>query len=193
MGLRAGFLDVIPGAARNLLFGKINEKDNSPVIVILMGPAGSGKTIVGKLLAAQLSWEFADGDDFHSPANKDKMSRGIPLTDEDRIPWLKSIHEAMSEWLAHGRNVVLACSALKRSYRLLLGVSSDAKDVKLVYLKASYDLLLDRMHSRKGHYMKEQMLASQLADLEEPTDALTIDVSKSPEEIVSEIRKLLNL
>lgn len=156
-----------------------------------MGPAGSGKTTVGKLLASQLSWEFADGDDFHPPANVAKMSRGIPLTDEDRLPWLESIRDAMQHWLAQGRNVVLACSALKRSYREMLGIGSNAKDKKLVYLKGTYDLLLQRLHSRAGHYMKEQMLASQLADLEEPTDAITIDVSKSPEQIVSEIRKHL--
>lgn len=165
------------------------------MIVVLMGPAGSGKTTVGKLLAARLSWEFVDGDDFHPPANIDKMSHGAPLTDEDRIPWLKSIHEQMLQWRAQGRSVVLACSALKRSYRELLGVSPDAKDIKLVYLKGTSELLLERMHSRQGHYMKEQMLASQLADLEEPTDveALTIEVSKSPEEIVSEIREHLAL
>lgn len=156
-----------------------------------MGPAGSGKTTVGKLLAAQLSWEFADGDGFHPPVNIEKMSHGIPLTDEDRIPWLQSIRDAMQRWLAQGRNVVLACSALKRSYRDLLGIGSITKNVKLVYLKGTYDLLLERLHSRKGHYMKEQMLVSQLGDLEEPEDALTIDVSKSPEEIVSEIRKQL--
>jgi len=158
-----------------------------------MGPAGSGKTKVGKLLASQLSWEFADGDDFHPLANIEKMSRGIPLTDEDRIPWLESIRDAMQQWEAQGKNVVLACSALKRSYRELLGISSSAKDPRLVYLKGSYDLLLERLHSRKGHYMKEQMLASQLADLEEPTDAITIDAAKSPEEIVSEIRSRLEL
>lgn len=161
------------------------------MIVLLMGPAGSGKTTVGKMLAEQLSWEFADADDFHSHKNKEKMSRGIPLTDEDRLPWLQSIREAMQQWLRQERNVVLACSALKRSYRDLLGVRSDAKDIKLVYLRGSYDLLLERLHSRKGHYMKEQMLASQLADLEEPNDALTIDSAKSPEEIVSEVRKHL--
>jgi gluconokinase len=156
-----------------------------------MGPAGSGKTTVGKLLAAQLSWEFADGDDFHPPANIEKMSRDIPLTDEDRLPWLRSIRETMLEWQAQGKSAVIACSALKRSYRDLLGIGPNANDIRLVYLKGSYDLLLERLHSRKGHYMKEQMLASQLADLEEPTDALAIDVAKSPQQIVSEIRKQL--
>jgi gluconokinase len=163
------------------------------VIVLLMGPAGSGKTIVGKLLAAQISWEFADGDDFHPPANIEKMSRGIPLTDKDRLPWLRSIREAILHWQAHEKNAVIACSALKRSYRDLLGIHPNSKNIKLVYLKGSYDLLLERLHSRKGHYMKEQMLASQLADLEEPADAITIDIAKSPEEIVSEIRKRLRL
>lgn len=158
-----------------------------------MGTAGSGKTTVGELLASQLSWEFADGDDFHPSANIEKMSRGIPLTDEDRLPWLQSIRDAMQQWQAQGKSVVVACSALKRSYRNMLGVDSNAKDIKLVYLKGSYDLLLARLHSRPGHYMKEQMLASQLADLEEPTDALTIDVAESPEQIVSEIRSRLGL
>ena len=158
-----------------------------------MGPAGSGKTTVGELLAAQLSWEFADGDDFHLPANIAKMSQGIPLTDEDRLPWLQSIRDAMQKWLAQGKSAVVACSALKRSYRELLGINPKAKDVKLVYLKGNYNLLLERLHSRTGHYMKDQMLASQIADLEEPADALTIDISESPQQIVSEIRKHLGL
>jgi gluconokinase len=162
------------------------------VIVLIMGPAGSGKTTVGKLLAAQLSWEFADGDDFHPPSNIAKMSRGIPLTDEDRLPWLQSIRDAMRQWQAQRKSAVVACSALKRSYRDLLGIGSNAKDIKLIYLKGTYDLLLQRLHSRKGHYMKEQMLASQLADLEEPTDALISDISNSPEQIVTEIRTKLN-
>lgn len=158
-----------------------------------MGPAGSGKTTVGILLAKQLSWEFADGDDFHSPANKQKMARGVGLTDEDRVPWLQSIRDAMDQWLAERRSVVLACSALKRSYRERLGVDSDAKDIKLVYLKGSYDLLLERLRDRKGHYAREQLLASQLVDLEEPTDSITVEVSRSPEQIVLEIRKQLGL
>jgi len=155
-----------------------------------MGPAGSGKTTVGELLAAQLGWEFADGDSFHSAANIEKMRRGIPLDDNDRIPWLNSIRETMEKWDAQGRNVVLACSALKRDYRLRLQINSN---VKLVYLKGSYELLRERLHQRKGHYAGEQLLASQFADLEEPTDAVTIDVAHTPEEIVAEIRKRLAL
>ena len=155
-----------------------------------MGPAGSGKTTVGKLLAAQLQWEFADADNFHSPANIEKMSRGIPLSDDDRIPWLRSLREAMLQWDAQHRNVVLACSALKRSYRELLQINSN---VKLVYLKGSYELFRERLRSRKGHYAGEQILAGQFADLEEPTDAITIEAEQSPEQIVAEIRKRLAL
>jgi gluconokinase len=160
------------------------------MIVLLMGPAGSGKTTVGKLLAAQLQREFADADDFHPPANIEKMSRGIPLRDDDRIPWLNAIREAMLQWDAQHRNVVLACSALKRSYRELLQINSN---VKLVYLKGSYELFRERLRSRKGHYAGEQILAGQFADLQEPTDAITIDAAQSPEQIVAEIRKRLAL
>ena len=154
-----------------------------------MGPAGSGKTTVGELLALQLGWEFADGDNFHSPANIEKMSRGVPLDDNDRIPWLDAIHAAIEQWSAQRRNVVLACSALKKSYRERLQINSG---VKLVYLKGTYDLLRERLHSRKGHYATEQILKSQFADLEEP-DAITMDVARSPEEIVAEVRRQLAL
>jgi len=160
------------------------------LIILLMGPAGSGKTTVGELLAAQLKWEFADADNFHSPANIKKMSRGIPLTDEDRIPWLHSIREAMLQWESQRRNIVLACSALKRSYRDLLQINSN---VKLVYLKGSYELLRERLRARKGHYAGEQILAGQFADLEEPGDAITIDAAQPPDQIVAEIRKRLVL
>jgi len=155
-----------------------------------MGPAGSGKTTVGELLAAQLAWDFFDADNFHSPANIEKMSRGIPLHDEDRIPWLNSIREAMLQWDSNGRNAILACSALKRSYRERLQINSN---VKLIYLKGSFELFRERLHSRKGHYAGEQILAGQFADLEEPADALTIDAAQSPEQIVAEIRERLAL
>jgi gluconokinase len=160
------------------------------VIVLLMGPAGSGKTTVGELLASQLGWEFADGDSFHSPANIEKMSRGVPLDDHDRIPWLDAIRAAMEHWNAQRRNVVLACSALKKSYRERLLINSA---VRLVYLKGTFDLLRQRLHARKGHYATEQILKSQFADLEEPADAITMDVAQSPEEIVAQIRKQLSL
>ncbi|MBA0086818.1 MAG: AAA family ATPase [Acidobacteria bacterium Pan2503] len=160
------------------------------MFVLLMGPAGSGKTTIGILLAKQLSWGFADADDLHSPANKEKMSRGLGLSDDDRIPWLQAIHNAMDQWLAERRSVVLGCSALKRSYREQLGVDANSRDIKLVYLKGSYRLLLERLRARKGHY---QLLSSQLADLEEPTDSITIEVSRSLEQIVAEIREQLGL
>jgi gluconokinase len=155
-----------------------------------MGTAGSGKTTVGELLAGQLGWEFADGDNFHSPASIEKMTRGVPLDDHDRIPWLDAIREAMEQWNAQRRNVVLACSALKKSYRERLQISSAAR---LVYLKGTYDLLSERLHARKGHYATEQILTSQFADLEEPAGAIAIDVARSPEEIVAELRKQLAL
>src|SRR5207244_6088900 len=128
-----------------------------------MGPAGSGKTTVGELVASHLQWQFAGGHTFRSPANIEKMAHGLPLSDDDRIPWLNSIREAMFRCEVESRNLVLACSALKRSYRELLQINSN---VKFVYLKGSYELLRERLRSRKGHYAGEQILARQLADLE---------------------------
>jgi len=151
---------------------------------------GSGAGEIAGKLAERLGWEFVDGDSFHSPANIEKMAHGIPLDDNDRAPWLNAIRNAMLQWDAQRRNVVLACSALKRSYREQLQINSA---VKLVYLKGSYELLRQRLHSRHGHYATEQLLASQFADLEEPADAITIDVSRLPEEIVAKIRKQLAL
>jgi gluconokinase len=155
-----------------------------------MGPAGCGKTTVGELLAAQLKWEFADGDNFHSSENVEKMAHGISLVDDDRLPWLYFIRAAMLQWEAQRRNVVLACSALKHGYREVLQISPN---VKLVYLKGSYELFSERLRSRKGHYAGKQILAGQFADLQEPSDAMTIDAAQSPEQIVAEIRKRLAL
>jgi gluconokinase len=160
------------------------------VIVIIMGTTGAGKTTIGTMLATQLDWQFADADTFHPPANIEKMSHGIPLTDADRAPWLEAMRKAILEWIAAGKNVVLACSALKRAYRDELRPSPE---VKIVYLKGDYALFAERIRHRHGHFAGEQILAGQFADLEEPTDAITIDAAQSPEQIVSEIRKRLAL
>src|ERR1700676_3800203 len=153
-----------------------------------MGVTGSGKTTVGQLLAARLGYLFADADDFHSAANKEKMHKGIPLTDADRLPWLAAMHEQIAKWVALKQSAVLACSALKQSYRQLLW---DGPEVKFVYLKGSYVLIAERLRARKGHFADEQILGGQFADLEEPTDAVVIDISVTPEEIVGEICRRL--
>lgn len=155
-----------------------------------MGVSGAGKTTVGRLLAAQLGWDFADADDCHSAANVEKMRNGVPLTDADRGPWLETIREMIATAIKEGQNMILACSALKRSYRDLLQVGPE---VRFVCLKAPPAVLHKRLHARLDHFMTEQMLASQLATLEEANLALVIDVSPSPEEIVSKIRAAVSL
>jgi gluconokinase len=160
------------------------------VIIIIMGTTGAGKTTIGTMLAAQLNWQFADADAFHPPANIEKMSRGIPLNDADRAPWLEAMHKAILEWIAVGKNVVLACSALKRAYREVLRASPE---VKIIYLKGNFALFAERIRHRHGHFAGEGILAGQFADLEEPADAITIDAAQSPEEIVAEIRNRLAL
>jgi gluconokinase len=160
------------------------------VIAIIMGTTGAGKTTIGTMLAAQLKWEFADADAFHPPANIEKMSRGIPLNDADRAPWLAAMRKAILEWIAAGKNVVLACSALKRAYRDELHPSPE---VKVIYLKGDYALFAERIQHRHGHFASKGILAGQFADLEEPEDAITIDAAKSPDEIVAELRSRLVL
>ena len=155
-----------------------------------MGVEGAGKTTVGSLLAQQLGWEFADADSFHPPANVEKIRRGIPLSDADRAPWIEAMRKAIAQWISGNQNVVLACSALKRGYRERLCAGPE---VKLVYLKGGYELIDRRLKARRGHFASDQILASQFADLEEPEDAVTVDVSGSPEEIVGEIRAKLGL
>jgi gluconokinase len=160
------------------------------MIVAVMGVTGSGKTTVGSLLAKRLGWEYVDADDFHSPANKDKMHRGIPLTDADRLPWLAAIHDYLARAESQHRNLVLACSALKQSYRELL---FRGLDTRLVYLKGSYELIDQRLQQRKGHFADDHILAAQFADLEEPTDAVVVDISAEPQQIVDEICRRLKL
>lgn len=151
---------------------------------MVMGVAGSGKTTIGEMLAARLESTFVDGDTFHPPANVEKMADGIPLTDADREPWLAAIHARITESLARGERLVIACSALKQKYRDTL-----ARDVEVswVYLKGSQDLIFARLQARSHHFMKAGMLASQFADLEEPTDAVVVDISSPPDAIVQQI------
>jgi gluconokinase len=160
------------------------------MIVIVMGVVGAGKTTVGRLLATQSGWEFADADDFHPVANVEKIRHGIALSDDDRRPWLERLRVAIADWIADKRNVVLACSALKRSYRQELQVGPE---VRFVYLKGGADLIAQRLRSRQGHFANEQILASQFADLEEPEEAVTVEIGTTPQRIVDEIRDKLGL
>jgi len=160
------------------------------MIVIVMGVTGAGKTTIGKLLADELGWQFVDGDDFHPLANVEKMRRGIPLTDEDRRPWLAQLRTQIQAWIAQHRNVVLACSALKQSYRDELRTGPE---VRFVYLKGSPELIGERLRARHGHFAGAQILAGQFADIEEPADAVMLDVSAEPSQIVAEIRQKLGL
>jgi len=164
-----------------------------------MGVSGSGKTTIGKRLARRLGFEFADADAYHPQANIDKMAAGVPLTDADRRPWLAALRALIEAQAAGGRSLVLGCSALKRSYREALageraadgGRAGGGREprVTFVYLRADYDTILERMERRQGHYMKGGMLESQFRDLEEPQDAVTVDVTGS---VAAAVRQALS-
>jgi gluconokinase len=163
-----------------------------------MGVSGAGKTTVGQLLAAKLTCDFADADAYHSAANVEKMRRRIPLNDADREPWLETLRTVIADWIAARKTAVLACSALKRSYRERLQVGPE---VTVVYLKVDPNVLRQRLLRRTGHFMTEAMLDSQLAALEEPTqpppdsrqDAIPVNGDRPPEEVAAEIAGRLAL
>jgi gluconokinase len=161
------------------------------MIILVMGVSGVGKTTIGQQLADSLNWEFRDADSFHSPDNVEKMRQDIPLTEADRIPWLQALQAAIVHWLEADQNTVLACSALRASYRQYLIVDSDR--VKLIYLYGSFDLIQERLRSRRNHYMSDQLLKSQFETLEEPTDALQIDINQPIKVILEEIRSAISL
>ena len=164
---------------------------------MIMGVTGSGKTMVGEALARRLGWEFADADDFHSAANKQKIHEGVALTDADRAPWLAALHARVAEWVAGGRDAVLACSALKEAYRRTIAVGGEPR---VVYLRGSYEFIAGRLAQRHGHFAGVSILASQFEALEEPGDAaVTVELesrttgARPVEEIVNEIVTRLRL
>ena len=161
------------------------------MVLILMGPMGSGKTTIGKMLTGKLGWPFYDGDSFHPKENVEKMRAGIALTDEDRRVWLEKLRDNIQRWLEERQDTILACSALKQAYRDILGV--DQETVRTVYLKGSYPLLRKRIEERQHPYMDNSLLRSQLDTLEEPKEGLRVDVSATPEMIVRTIIQNLKL
>ena len=161
-------------------------------ILVVMGVSGSGKTTVAEMLAAALGVEFLEGDKLHPRANVEKMKSGTPLTDQDRWPWLRAIAAKIDDWRTQGKAGVITCSALKRAYRdILIG---DRREVRLVYLRGSHQLIHERMAARRGHFMPVGLLDSQFATLEEPDPderPIVVDVGGTPEQIVAEILRQL--
>ena len=160
------------------------------MVIILMGVSGVGKTTVGELLAKDLDWLFHEGDDHHPPDNVLKMAQGVPLTDEDRWPWLDAIHDLITSVIAAGKNAVITCSALKQEYRHRL-VKDHHGEVTFVYLKGDYELIRHRLADRTDHFMNIDLLESQFHALEEPEETITIDVTGEPREIVDAIKLAL--
>ena len=162
------------------------------MFIILMGVSGSGKTTVGQALAQELGWPFFDGDDYHPQANVAKMAAGIPLDDQDRAGWLAALAALLRNGLERNQQGVIACSALKESYRQTLRTAAGEPDqVRFVYLKGDYATILARMQSRAGHFMKAAMLQGQFETLEEPGDAITVAITQPPQDIVHTIRQWL--
>ncbi|MFM0052028.1 gluconokinase [Caballeronia grimmiae] len=161
------------------------------MILIAMGVSGAGKSLIGEMLAERLNCPFTDGDAFHSAANKEKMHHGIPLTDEDRWPWLKTIRAAIEEKQRAGETAVFTCSSLKRSYRDVLRAGD--KGVCFVYLKGSMEVLRERLGHRTGHFFDPSLLQSQLDTLEEPgeDEAVTESIELPPEQIVDNVMEKL--
>jgi gluconokinase len=163
----------------------LSQHLSCPRFLIIMGVSGCGKSTVGRILAERLGWDFYDADDFHPPENVAKMAAGIALDDNDRATWLATLHDLIESRLARHTPGVLACSALKERYRQTLLAGNSGTEI--VYLKGSYDLILPRMTTRTGHYMRAELLKTQFEDLEEPAEALTVDAALPVDQIVEEI------
>jgi gluconokinase len=161
------------------------------VVIVLMGVAGVGKTTIGQALAAQLGCRFVEGDDYHAPAAVEKMRAGMPLSDVDRAPWLAALHAEIVTAIGRRETLVVTCSALKERYRQAL--RGDLRTVRFVYLHADEHVLTHRLADRRGHFAGPVLLESQLADLEAPIDAVSIDATHPVDEIVGTIRHGLGL
>lgn len=161
------------------------------MIIVLMGVSGSGKTTIGTLLALRTQTVFADADAYHSSANKAKMAAGHALDDHDRQPWLETLNALLRGWFGSGKGGVLACSALKETYRIALAQGMPERSIAFVLLDGSKEMIAERLAERHNHYMNPKLLDSQLATLEPPADALRIVNDRSPEEVVTEILKHL--
>ena len=163
------------------------------MIVVLMGVTATGKTTIAKELVRRTGWEFAEGDDYHSEANREKMHAGIPLNDADREPWLRALHAVLAQWFNAGRSGAMTCSALKESYRAILRGDLPEGAVQFVILEAPKAVLADRLAHRTHHFMNPALLDSQLATLEEPSDAIHLDVNRTPEEAVQDLLQRLGV
>ncbi|WP_288382840.1 gluconokinase [uncultured Acinetobacter sp.] len=163
------------------------------MIVIAMGVCGTGKSLIGKLLSERLSCDFLDGDTLHSAANKSKMSQGIPLTDEDRLPWLHAIRQAIEQKQQMGQTAVFTCSSLKHAYREILRAND--QDVWFVYLKGSFEVLQKRLAERADHFFDPSLLQTQLDTLEEPSvgEAIVVDITLSPRQIIEQVTQKLGI
>ncbi len=160
-------------------------------VIVVMGVSGCGKTTVAKALADGLWWEFIEADDLHPPANVAKMSADVALTDADRAPWLAAVRSAIEACAARGTKAVVACSALKEAYRLVL--APDPANTRFAFLRGDYSLIKGRLGGRNGHFMKEGLLRSQFEALEEPAYALTLDAAQPPGVLVDRIRTVLGV
>jgi gluconokinase len=160
-------------------------------VLVLMGAAGSGKTTIGKSLSADLGWPFYDGDDYHPQGNIAKMAQGLALNDQDRLPWLRALHDLIAGILSGRGHGIVACSALKSSYREVL--RGNLEGLAFVYLKGSYSMLEARLKARKEHYFRAELLTTQLEILEEPEEALTVDAALEPSVLCSAICQTLGL
>ena len=157
--------------------------------MILMGVAGSGKTAVGKGVATRLNWLFLDADAFHPVANIEKMKQGIPLNDEDRKPWLRALRDELKRLLAEGRSAILACSALKESYRQSL--SDDASAIIFILLDVDQETIRERLQNRSAHFFPKELMQSQFASLEKPKNAIVIDARKPLDDVIDQVVKAI--